>query len=119
MKQDGRRVTRFEKQVQEIVAQYFIRGFKVPINALITVSRVIMPADLRSAKVYLSIFGEDLDKSKVLEDVQSKAYEFQSHLGGEMKSRYCPKLTFYLDESTEKVLQVEKILEDLPANKKS
>ncbi|HPI40840.1 MAG TPA: 30S ribosome-binding factor RbfA [Pseudobdellovibrionaceae bacterium] len=113
MKQDGRRVAKFERQVHELVAQYFIRGFKTPHDGLITVSKVLMPGDLRSAKIYLSVFGENINRKDLLEKIQSRAFEFQKHIGVELKARYCPKLTFFWDESIDKVLKVEKTLEEL------
>ncbi len=113
MNQDGRRVVKVERQVQEIIAQFLIRGFRTPKGGLITVSRVIMPADLRSAKVFLSIFGENIDKDEVLELIQERSFEFQKYLASELKARYCPKLSFWLDESTEKVLKIEKTIEEL------
>lgn len=113
MKQDGRRVVKFEKQVQEIIAEYFLKGIKLQVPGLITVSRVVMPKDLRSAKVFVSIYGEEVNKNDVIESIQARAFEIQKHLGVSLKSRYCPKLKFMLDESLEKTLKVEKILDEL------
>lgn len=115
---DGRRVARVEREVQATIAQFLIRGFKTPLPGLVTVAQVKMPADLRSAKVYISVLGSDDQKEETLDLLQSRAYEIQNYIGKELKMRYCPKLTFFPDHTTDQVLKVEKILHELNEERK-
>lgn len=128
---DGRRVARMEKEVQQAVASFLISGFRSEFGALITVTSVRMPADLRMARVYVSILLPDLleaaevNNSKlaksnrakkmemIIDELQDAAPDFQHYLAAQMKARYCPKLEFFQDESTEHVIKVERILRDL------
>ena len=110
---DGRRVAAVERQIQTTVATFLIRGFKLPLPGLVTVASVKMPADLRAAKVYVSVLGEKEVGEKAVEILQERAFEIQNYIGKELKMRYCPKLTFYLDHATEEILKVERILQDL------
>ncbi|MFZ4402642.1 MAG: 30S ribosome-binding factor RbfA [Pseudobdellovibrionaceae bacterium] len=110
---DGRRVARVEKEVHSAIAEFLIRGLKTPLAGIVTVSRVRMPADFRGAKVFVSVLGSDQDRKKSIETLQARAFEVQKYIGRELKMRYCPKLTFLIDESTEKVLKIEKILLEL------
>jgi ribosome-binding factor A len=114
---DGRRVARVEREIQATVAQFLIRGFKSPLPGLVTVASVRMPADLRAAKVYISVLGSDEQKEEALELLQERAFEVQNYIGKELKMRYCPKITFFLDHATEQVLKVERILHDLEAER--
>lgn len=114
---DGRRVNRVEKEVQGLVAQYVLQDLRERLPGLVTISHVKMPADLRSAKVFVSVLGTEQERDMVLEILQDKARQIQNYLADQMRSRYCPKLTFYPDKSTESVLKVEKILEDLRQGK--
>lgn len=116
---DGRRKNRVEKEVQVQIAQYLQSGFSDPLPGLVTVSRVQMPADLRSAKVYISVLGADDQKEEVIETLQSRAFEIQDYIGQKLKMRYCPKLKFFGDYTTEQVLKIEKILHDISATKKT
>lgn len=126
-KEAGRRVAKVEKQLHETIASYLIRGLRDPLPGLVTVTRVMMPADLRTAKVYVSVLDYSQSNnskengSKVsdeaIEVLTNNAFEIQDHIGHTLKMRYCPKLTFYLDNSTEQVLKVEKILQDLSVEK--
>lgn len=116
---DGRRVARVEKEVQIQIAQYLRSGFSDPLPGLVTVANVKMPADLRTAKVYISVLGEEGDSEEVLQTLQDRAFEVQDYIGGKLKMRYCPKLTFLKDHTTEQVLKIEKILSDISQNKTS
>jgi ribosome-binding factor A len=110
---DGRRVARVEREIQVTIAQFLIRGFKSSLPGLVTVAQVRMPADLRTAKVYVSVLGSDEQKEQALELLQERAFEIQNYIGKELKMRYCPKLTFYADHTTDQVLKVERIIQDL------
>lgn len=116
---DGRRVARVEREIQATIAQFLIRGFKTPLPGLVTVAQVKMPADLRAAKVYVSVLGSDAQKEEALELLQERAFEIQNYIGKELKMRYCPKLTFYPDHTTDEVLKVERILHDLAEERKA
>lgn len=118
-KGDSRRVARMEKELQQIVALYLLSGFKNPLPGLVTISHVKMPADLRSAKVYVSVLGSEKEKAVVIENLQERAFEIQKYISAKLNTRYCPKLTFYHDETTEHVLKIERILQDLNEERKS
>lgn len=115
---DGRRVARVEREIQATVAQFLIRGFKTPLPGLVTVASVKMPADLRTAKVYVSVLGSEKQQEEALDLLQERAFEIQNFIGKELKMRYCPKLTFYVDHATEQVIKVEKILHELENERK-
>lgn len=117
MKADGRRVARVEKELQHVIAQYLISRFKEPLPGLVTVASVRMPGDLRTARVYVSVLGEPESLERVLEILKERAFEIQRYIGAELKMRYCPKLTFERDHTTDQVLKVEKILAEIAKSK--
>lgn len=121
MKNDGRRISRVEKEIQSIISTYIIQNLQSELPGLVTVGRVQIPADLRLAKVYVSIMNinntsevariDQLDKA--IDILQSWARDIQEEIGKKLKMKYLPKLTFYPDESTEKILKIEKILSEM------
>lgn len=116
---DGRRISRVEQEVQKTIAQFLISGLKVRLPGLVTVARVQMPADLRTAKVFVSVLGADDQREDVLDLLQENAYRIQDYIGKELRMRYCPKLTFMQDHATENILKIERILSELEKEKKS
>lgn len=123
---DGRRVARVEREVQSVISTFIIQRLQRELPGLITVARVQIPADLRQARVYVSLLQtnvEELDKTpqvKVLQEavkiLQSWAPEIQDEIGSKLNMKYLPKLTFFPDESTEKILKVEKIISEISKN---
>ena len=116
MKQEGRRVARVEREVKETLAKFLSGRSSLSEGALLTVSKVMMPGDLKSAKVYVSVLvPEDHFRKpeQIIEDLQDRAPEIQDHLSQALKLRFCPKLKFFLDETTEKILHIEKIINKL------
>ena len=115
---DGRRIARVEKEVQVQVAQYLQAGFSDPLPGLVTVASVKMPADLRTAKVYISVLGADDSITRTVEILNKRAFEIQDFIGRKLNMRYCPKLTFYKDHTTEQIIKIERILSTISADQK-
>lgn len=123
---EGRRIARVEKEVQSVIADYIIHYLSREIDGLVTVTRVMMPGDLRSAKVYVSILQNNandkneeqlkLRNEEIVEFLNSRCYEIQENISAKLDMRFVPKLKFYLDETLEKVLKVEKIISELKIN---
>lgn len=116
---DGRRKIRIEKEVQEIVSRFIIKHLRSDLPGLITITRVQMPADFRAAQIFVTYFSpeerpdQNLDVADVL---QGWAKDIQDEIAHVLKMRYCPKLTFFNDETTEKILKIEKTLADIAKN---
>jgi ribosome-binding factor A len=68
-----------------------------------------MSPDLKLAKVYVSIFGNDIQKKKNFAKLQSQKASLRSLLGHSVKLRYTPDLIFYLDESLDQAMKLENI----------
>lgn len=113
---DGRRKIRVEKEVQEIVSRFVIEHLRNEVPGLITVTRVQMPADFRAAQVFVTYFAPEQMDEKVVdiaEVLQGWAKDIQDEIAHVLKMRYCPKITFFNDEATEKILKIERILSDI------
>jgi ribosome-binding factor A len=114
---DGRRKIRVEREVQETISNFVIQQLKNDLPGLVTITRVQMPADFRAAQVFISYYSTiENDKTDAAEVLQSWARDIQDEIGHTLKMRYCPKLTFFNDETTEKILKIEKILSEIAAD---
>lgn len=119
---DNRRLARVEREVLQVVAKFIIREMKDDLPGLVTVTRVKMPADLRTAKVYVSLFnpeGEaEASQAQAVKILQKWAVHIQADIESELALRFTPKLTFFFDETIHQVLHVENILHQLNPTKK-
>ncbi len=121
---DGRRISRLEQEIQAIVSLYIIQNLQAELPGLMTIGRVHVPGDLRTANVYVSLLNihvEDAEPKKeklseakqldkALKTLQYWAKEMQDAINKKLELKYIPKLTFLADQSTEKILKIEKIL---------
>jgi len=113
---DGRRKIRVEKEVQEIVSRYVIEHLRSDLPGLITITRVQMPSDFRAAQIFVTYFAPvqtDVKVVNIAEILQGWAKDIQDEIAQVLKMRYCPKLTFFNDETTEKILKIERTLADI------
>ncbi len=115
---ESRRLQRVEKEIHQIVSEYLITGLKVPLDGLVTVSRVSISPDLKSGKVYVTklIDGPDMDGN--VEILNKFAPYFQKEIDKRLRMKFCPKLKFYNDLGYENTHTVEKILNDLKSEAK-
>lgn len=125
---DGRRVARVEREVQSVISTFIIQRLQRELPGLITVARVQIPADLRQARVYVSLLQvnpetlNSTSEAKVLKQavgiLQHWAPDIQDEIGNKLNMKYLPKLTFFPDESTEKILKIERIISEIAKDPK-
>lgn len=113
-----RRAQRVEKQLQQIVAKFLLRGLNEPLPGLVSVSRVQSGKEIRSAKIFISVLGSDEDKVEVLEILKDNIYEIQRHVNHEMRMKFVPRISFVLDKGFEHMLKVESLLHEIAKEKK-
>jgi len=84
-------------------------------NYIVTVQEVQAAKDLKTAKVWVSIFGADLTdeiKEEIIAKLQEKTAEFQKQLS-RLELKFTPKLTFKLDTSGEVGQKIDEIIQHL------
>jgi ribosome-binding factor A len=80
---------------------------------LVTVTDVEVTPDLRLAHVYVSVLGEDEEVQQSLAGLRHAAGFLRRELGASVSLRYLPELHFRLDESLERGLRIEQLLDSL------
>lgn len=90
-----------------------IRSLKDPrVQGMITITGVDTASDLRTAKVYVSVY--DKEKSKdVLKGLKSAGGFLRRHLGTTLQLRYTPELVFVEDHAIEHGMKIFDILSKL------
>ena len=109
----NRRLQRVEKEIYQIVSEYLITGLKVPLDGMVSVSRVSISSDFKAGKVFVTkiIDGPDMDKN--VEILNEWAPYFQKEIDKKLRMKFCPKLKFVNDTGYDNTFVVEKILNDI------
>lgn len=79
----------------------------------VTVTRVEVSPDMRQAKVYVSIMGDETKQNLSLRGLQSAAGFLQKKVGNRIDTRYTPLLKFHLDLGVKHSLEVSRMLAEL------
>jgi len=109
-----RRTQRVNRLLREEIGLFLQRQLRDPrLSPLVSVTRVETSADLRQAKVFVSVMGGRSVKDEVLNALESAAGYMQRGLGGTLPLRRVPYLTFLLDDSMEQAAEVLKVLDSL------
>ncbi len=108
-----RRQERVARVVKEAVSDAIANHLNDPrIEGFVSVTRVNVAADLRSADVYISIFGrDDTAQDKTFIAITHARSRIQSLLAGRLQSKFCPVLCFYKDEKFKKTLEIMKLID--------
>lgn len=118
---ESQRQQKFAKQLTKDLAEIFQKvGLSVYNGAMITITQVKTSPDLRTLKIYLSIFGE-ANKEDVLKDIRDNhTKEVRYHLGNKIRNavKSIPELYFYIDDSLDYSENIDKIFDELNKDKK-
>ena len=78
----------------------------------VTVSYVKMSKDLKIASVYLMPLGGE-NQQNLLENIKQKKYLFQRYMSkAKLKSKFTPKINFFIDDTFDEAEKIEKLLLD-------
>jgi ribosome-binding factor A len=103
------RTERVAGEVQQALARALQTDFSSLTDSLITVTKVRMAPDLRSARVYVSLLGGTGPGAKALEKIKEEAPHLRAAVARAIRLRYAPELFFYLDDTQEEVAHIEEI----------
>ena len=112
----SRRVLRAAEAIREVVSMAILTELQDPRIEDVTVTFVEVSADLRLAKVHVSVMGDDTKQQLCLHGLQNSAGFLQRKVGDRIDTRYTPKVQFILDLGIKHATEVNRILNEvLPA----
>jgi ribosome-binding factor A len=114
-----RRQEKVARVIREVVSDAIANHLSDPrITGFVSVTRVEMMADVRSADVYLSIFTSDESaKNRTFAAITHARTRIQSFLAEALESKFCPVLRFHEDEQFRKTLEVMKLIDQVASER--
>ncbi len=108
--QQYRRIDRLGDQIREEIADIIARKLKDPRVGFVTVTAVYVSEDLRHAKVFVSIYGDEKTQAETMKGLNSAAGFVRGEIGRRIKIKFTPDIVFKQDTSLEKAAYVLDIL---------
>jgi ribosome-binding factor A len=90
---------------------------KDPRLAFWSITHVEVPADLRTARVYVSVLGTEQERSDTLAAMRSAAGFIRFHLKPRLRMRQIPDLEFRDDRTMEEADEITRVLRELDTNR--
>src|SRR5690349_7748528 len=101
----SRRVLKVAEAIREVVGMAILTEIQDPRVKNVTVTLVEVAPDLRSAKVHVSVRGDESRQRLTLKGLQSSAGFLQRLVAKRIDTRYTPILTFELDQGVKRSLE--------------
>jgi ribosome-binding factor A len=108
----GARMRRINEVLREVVGAAIAGDLSDPRIGFVTVTAVQTSPDLRTAKVFVSVLGEEEDRVATLEALRSSHGVIQSRIAAETRMKRTPTLTFHYDETIEQGVRISRLLDD-------
>ena len=112
----SRRTERLGEEIREEVARIVVSGLKDPRIGFVTIIRVDLSADLRTARVHVGVLGSEADRQKSLAGLQQAAGFIRREIGRRIHVRHTPELIFRYDEGLDATERVARLLEETKAS---
>lgn len=106
----GKRAEKVGDQLREEISDILIKELRDPRIGLVTITKVAVSADLRSARVYYSVFGGEKEREESYQGLCSATGYIKQLLGKRIRLRYMPEITFKFDDSLEYGAHIEELL---------
>jgi len=109
MERTDRLSEEIKKELSDLI-RYQLKDPRLP--DLVSVTAVRVTKDLRYAKVYISVFGDDDKKNGAIAALRSASGFIRHEIGQKLKIRYVPEFSFILDDSIEKGIYISKLIDE-------
>jgi len=109
----SRRVLKAAEAIREVVSLAILTDLRDPCLQVVTVSYVEVSADMRQARVHVSIMGDEAKQNLCLHGLRSSAGYLQSKIAERIDTRYTPRLRFELDMGVKKSLAISRLLQEV------
>jgi ribosome-binding factor A len=111
-----RRAERISSLIRQDICELLQEQINDPrLRSLISVTRVQTSADLKNAKVSVSVLGDKKQAEDALKAFKSAAGYFRHELAQRLTTRVIPELTFELDESIERGVRISTLIDQVIA----
>lgn len=117
MAREFSRTERVGQQVHKEVASIIQNEYKHRVGdlPLITVSDVEVSRDLSYAKIYVTIYGEDVDGKAQIKQLDEAKGFIRSLLAKRIRMRAVPQLAFYEDKSITEGMRISNLVSEVIA----
>lgn len=113
MKGSSRRPEQVAETLRQVIADALTREVRDPRVGFVTLTGVLVTNDLSHARIMVTVPGEEAEKTRALEGLQSAAGFLRSRAAKALTTRSVPELHFELDRGLEHAARINELLNDI------
>ena len=110
---DGR-MRRVDEAVRAVLSDAIAKDLQDPRVGFVTVTAVKTSPDLRHARVYVSVLGNEQARTETLEGLRSARGFLQGKVAAELPLKHTPMVTFEYDESIDRGMRISQLIDQGP-----
>ena len=107
---DHARARRLADRIKVVTAEMVERGIKDPRLGFVTLTDVRLTPDLREAKVFYTVLGDETARADSDAALQSATGVLRAEIGKQCRLRFVPTLEFIADAVPESAAAIEELL---------
>lgn len=104
------RMRRVDEAVRAVLSDAIAKDLQDPRVGFVTVTGVKTSPDLRHARVFVSVLGDERARAASLDGLRSAHGFLQGALASELTLKHTPALTFEYDESVDRGMRITQLL---------
>jgi ribosome-binding factor A len=110
---EGKRSEKVADLIHKEISEMLVKTIKDPRIGFVTITKVTVSEDCRSAKVYFSVAGTQEEKERSMEGLNSAKGYVRKELGRRIRLRYTPEIIFKFDPSIEYAIHIGEVIRHL------
>ena len=112
-----KRSDRVAALIKQEVSNIILYELNDPDLGFITITRVRLSNDLRHAKIFYSVLGDEEKKAKSALALERSCKHIRSEVGHRITTRFVPTIHFFFDDSGEYADRINRLLKQLKQEK--
>jgi ribosome-binding factor A len=106
------RMRRVDEAVRAVLSDSIAKDLKDPRVGFVTVTGVKTSPDLRHARVYVSVLGDEQVRADSLAGLRSAHGFLQGRVAAELRLKHTPQLEFDYDETVDRAMRLTELMEE-------
>lgn len=102
--------------INEALVEVLRRGKKLDerlINCPVTITKILVTADLKLANCYFLPFNTKLNELELTQSLNNSKYAIRKFITSKINLKYSPELRFYYDHGFDNLYKVEQLLKQI------
>lgn len=104
------RMRRIDEALRQVLSDAVAQDLQDPRIGFVTMTSVKTTSDLRHARVYVSVLGDDAQRAATLAGLQSAHGALQRRIARDLRMKHTPTLEFRYDDTIDRAMHLEELL---------